>query len=368
MRTPVALALLVALATLTTSACTDDESGARTEQESTAVFHTALDLLPAKTELVRFVDRDAVDERLGVDRIESLRTAEDARAYAAADAKAEWGRTELAPFAVTMSRRGAFSELDVAWAARGVFTTEEGFDGWSLFRLQDSVDLDAVADAMVTAGYRETELDGHRRLTAPPTGGRGLVNGVYPAVALREVTFVPDEHLLVTGAATSVLDVLAAESEAVLDAGTFAEVTQQVPVVEYAEVRTAGAIDCAAPIVGVGKLSDTEVAAIREALGMSGLREPRPSALYVVGGDTPKGVTLLEFEDAATARADADLRAVWLKTGLDIVTRLSNSDLYTVTSLLATENLETVEWTYAGGPAPAVRAHQAGAGLAACAE
>jgi hypothetical protein len=365
-RTRVALVTLAALLSLTAAACTEDEPGEEQDDTTSAAFRTALDTFPADTELVRFVDRSAVDARLGVDRIESLEAPADARAYARADLAAEWGRTEIAPFAVTMSRRGAFSELDVQWAARGVVTTEAGFDGWSLFRLEEDADLGRIADALKTAGYVESDLAGHRHLTAPATGRDGLVDGVYPAGALHEVTFVPEEHLLVTGTATPVLDVLTGRTKSLLDAGTFDEVSSQVPVVEYAELRAAAAIDCAAPIVGTGTLTAAELTAIQAALGMTGLQKPVTSALYVVGDETPRGVTLLEFADSATAREDADVRAAWLKAGRDVVTRLQNSDLYTVSNLVAAENLETVEWTYAENPAPAVRAHQSGAGAGAC--
>lgn len=349
------------------TACSAGSSGAGEEpRQPENTVQSALAVLPAETELVRFVDRGLVARRLGVDGVTSLGERSQARAYAAASRKAEWGATEIGFHAAVMSERGAFSELDVTWAARGVVTTEEGFDGWSVFALEDSVDLDRVADAMVAAGYSESEVDGHRHLTAPAPRRGGLVGGAYPWAVLREVTVVPDRQLLVTGDPGPVLDVLGARAESAYDAGGFAEVTAQLPSVEYAELRSAAAIDCAAPIRGNGEPTPVQVTAIQAALGMTGLGRPRTTALFVAGEDRPRAVTMLEFADAEAARADAAARAVWLTQGLDIVTRLRNGTLYTIRSQVADGSLVTVEWTYGSNLAAAVRAHQAGAGVAAC--
>lgn len=367
-----ALALLLSVVLSGLVGCSDgdgdgDEDGGDGELRSpVGTVQEALDLFPADTELVRVVDRSLVTARLGVDDVETMDPPAVAREYAAAIGRAEWGQTELGYHVQVMSRRGAFSELDVTWAARGVTSTPKGFDGASVFALDDDVDLGAVADALVEAGYTEDELAGHRHFTAPLPKRRGLVDGVYPYAVLQQVTVVPDRHLLVTGRAQPMLDVLAGRAESAYDRGAFTEITAQVDQVEYAELRTGGAIDCAAPIRGDGQPSAAEVAAIQEALGMTGLGRPRTTALYVAGEADPRGVTLLEFADAAAARADAQARATWLTAGLDVVTRLTNGTLYDIRSQVADEDTVTVEWTYGENLAPAVRAHQSGAGVAAC--
>jgi hypothetical protein len=372
LRTMAALASLALVAT----ACSDDGGEATPAPEQPAgPLADALATLPASTELVRFVDRTEAEARLGIDDLEALDSPAAVKEYEGARMSAEWAFSELGGFAEEMSTKGAFSELDVQWEARGALPDEKGrLDGWAVFRLEDELDLDAVADAMVEAGYTERELDGRRHLTAPAPDKAGMVDGTYPFGLLDRVTVVPDEHLLVTGGAGPVLDVLDGTGPSLADDGKLAEVAQPAPGVEHAELRTAVATDCSAPLAGAEEVAPATLKGAWTALGMDGLRKPEASALYVVTSEeesTPpvRGVTLLQFADEATAAADAEARSAWLLEGTDQVTRLSMRQLYTpVGEVVVDGSRVAVEWTYGRNMAAGVRAHQAGAGIASCAE
>lgn len=328
----------------------------------------ALDSLPAETGLVRFVDRATVAARLGVDDLTGLETAADREAYDAAAAQAEWGVTEIGPWTAAMSRAGGFSELDLLWAARGVQREGASLDGWSVFRLEDSVNLGRVASALTSAGFTESEVAGYRRLAAPPTSDTGLVEDTYPATVLASVTLVPEAHLLVTGDPLPVLDVLSGAQPSLGDEGTFGELAANLPAVEYAELRTAGVLDCAAPLqTGKRPLTAAEIARRQQALGLGALGRPDRTALFVaVTGEQTRAVTLLQFADSESARSDAAARAAYLSKGIDPRTGQPTSDLYSIDAFTVEGDLETIEWSAPGGPAPGVRAHQAGAGVAVC--
>lgn len=369
-----ALAALACVAILAT-ACSDDGGDAPAPEQPAGPLADALAALPASTELVRFVDRTEAATRLGIDDLEALDSPEAVRQYEDARISAEWAFSELGGFAEEMSTTGAFSELDVQWEARGALPDEKGrLDGWAVFRLADDVDLDAVADAMVGAGYTEDELSGRRHLTAPAPDQDGMVDGTYPFGLLDRVTLLPEEHLLVTGGAAPVLDVLDDKTPSLADDDKLADVAQPAPGVEYAELRTAATIDCRAPLAGSQKVAPETLKGAWAALGMEGLRKPEASALYVVTSDDEeappvRGVTLLQFGDAEAASADARARSAWLRQGTDQVTRLPMRQLYTpVGELVVDGSRVAIEWTYGRNMSAGVRAHQAGAGIASCAE
>lgn len=360
----VVAAIVVALSA---ASCTGDDSPSAEQPELTGNLADALDSLPAGTELVRFVDRDLATQRLGVDGVDSLADDAAVAAYEEKVRSAEWATTELGSWVVAMSRAGGFSDLDVRWAARGGVGEPGRLDGWSLFAMDKELDLDTVAEALLTAGYTESAVDGHRQLTAPTPTDSALVDGVYPYYVLQQVTLVPERHLLVTGKAASVLDVVAGDEPSLLDASTFTPLVEDVPPVEYAELRSRSVTDCAAPIRGTGTMTPDALAAIRQTLGMEGLGTPESTAVLVAAPDgEPRAVTLLRFADEAAAAADAKARATYLSVGLDMVTRERNAELYDVTSLLAEGDIVTAEWAYTGGIGPGVRASQAGAGTVAC--
>jgi len=323
---------------------------------------------------VRFVDRTDAATRLGLDELEALDSPQAVKEYDAARMKAEWAFTELGGFAEVMSTRGAFSELDVQWEARGAQPARKGrLDGWAVFRLEDRVDLDAVADAMVKAGYREDELGGRRHLTAPAPDDDGMVDGVYPFGLLDRVTVLPEEHLLVTGSAQPVLDVVDGDSASLRDSGKLADVAEPAEGIEHAELRTAETIDCAAPLSGGRKVPESTLRGAWSTLGMDGLRKPEGTALYVVTSDQTdkppvRGVTMLEFADTATAQADAEARSAWLENGTDQVTRLPMAQLYSPIGQVVDASRVAIEWTYGDNLAAGVRAHWEGAGVASCAE
>lgn len=379
MRIPTHVLAALAGATLLSPAlvsCTDDAKEERGPAAPDGPLAEALDTLPASTQLVRFVNREVAAGRVGIGDVESLAGATEQAAYEEALGANSWAFTEIGGFATVMDTKGAFSELDVVWEARGAQPNKEGrLDGWAVFRMEETLDLATVAASLLEVGYTESQLGGQRHFTAPPAGTQNMVGGIYPAGIFGRVTLLPDQHLIVTGAAQPVLDVVLAKGESLFDKGTFAEVAEQSPGLEYAELRAAATIDCVGALPGARDLEPEVLTGVFTQLGMTGLTKPRTSALYVVAADaddkgTPplRGVTVLEFADEKAARADAEARQGYVSGGIDQITRLPMAQLYTPVAQTVDGSRSSIEWTYSGDLGSGVLAHQTGAGVASCTE
>ena len=164
----------------------------------------------ADAEVVRYLDRAGAARQLGL--------GSDVDEYLAALQDAPWIATRLAT-TVALSEDAPFSELDVDWWASVEVDVGEGAP-LNVYRLDDDVDLGAVADALADAGLEESTLGGHRRFKVGPEvpiDETGMVDGM-PVQGLPDVTVLEDAHLLVVGAEPErVVDVVEGEADALAD-------------------------------------------------------------------------------------------------------------------------------------------------------
>ncbi len=152
----------------------------------------AAEVLPADAEVVRYLDRAGAARQLGL--------GSDVDEYLAALQDAPWIATPLAT-TVAVSEDAPFGELDVDWWASVEVDVGEGAP-LNVYRLDDDVDLGAVADALADAGLEESTLGEHRRFKVGPDvpiDETGMVDGI-PVQGLPDVTVLEDAHLLVVGA------------------------------------------------------------------------------------------------------------------------------------------------------------------------
>ena len=176
--------------------------------------------MPADATAVEVVDRAAAAERIGADA-DTGDSADDIRDYAQQMVeKAPWGGTELDQWVVPMNEGdAAFTALDVE---RQVTFSVDGGALTKVWQVDDDLDLGDLVTDLEGSGFEAEEAGGATTFTgdlglADPT--TQLVDGKYPVVSFREVTVVPDEHLVVAGPADAVLAVLGGDQESLADAG-----------------------------------------------------------------------------------------------------------------------------------------------------
>lgn len=260
--------------------------------------------------------------------------------------------TELSQYVGPM-QDAAFSDLDVRWQVQG-FAPDEPV--WTAWKLDDDIDLGDVGDDLVDAGYEEDEVDGLRHFTievaaADPTDQ--TFDGRYP-IALRDVTLVPDEQLVVaTPDADEVAGVIEGDDDTVADDDALDSVVGAVSDVEFASLQR-GDETCALSAV---RLTPQVLEALRGA-GLAELGAPEAKGLFLAGDDAAVS-SVLSFADADEAGADAEARATYLRDGSSLVTAQPYSELGDF-EVAQDGELVTVEADYDGGPRTAVNAAQAG--------
>ncbi len=201
----------------------------------------ALELVPGEATFVTITHRQASAERLGVDDIGTGADQTDLDRYIDAAVDSDFlASTRFATYLVPMSEEAAFSELDVVWEA--VATSDERTFG-RIYKMSDDLDLDAVGDDLVDAGYQEDEISGHRHLfledLSTDTEFDGMI-GPYPGADMAGVVLVPDEHLMFVSNVADELelsvDVLEDDQDSATDAGTFEDVLDDADEPEYAQL------------------------------------------------------------------------------------------------------------------------------------
>lgn len=302
--------------------------------------------LPADTTRVDFVDRAAIAERLGVDDVGDDATRQELEEYVKAFQDAP-GATELAPWLSSMVRDAAFSDLDVEWEATAGFGDATSV----VWKVSDDLDLDAVADDLLDAGYDESGSGEARVFEAgdvKDTGETGLFGDRYP-VQMYRVAVVPDEHLVISGGGLEeVVDAVLDDADSLADDGGFDDLLELAP--EPDDLETAALRDgdaaCAAP-VGGGRAPSTD-----------GLGTPEGAALFTSGDAEPVLGALL-FADEAAAEADAEARASYLEEFAEFYDLDLDLDVSTDGEAVLVE-------TDAANAQPAVRALERAEGPLAC--
>lgn len=251
----------------------------------------ALEYLPANATTVLFVDRAAMDERLGLDDLATGASEDELSEWAEAQADEGYG-TELSPWLQVM-QAAAFSDLDVEWEASGT----SGDDGRvRVWKLDDDVDFGAVADDLEDAGY-ERSTSGDVELfenSLENADGSGLHGGRYPA-QMGSFALVPDEHLVLSGAVELAIDVANDDEDSLSDEGSFADLLDHAPAgdLEYAGLTIE-------PLCGAGARITPEQAADT----YQGIGHPDGGLALFAGPDAVTAVRL--FGDGDDAESDAE--------------------------------------------------------------
>ncbi len=330
----------------------------------------AAEVMPADTGVVRFLDRDAAAERLGVDDIGHGASSAELREYVDAVVASQWTGTPLSLYLQVM-QEAPFSELDVDWWA----SVEVGEPGAAppvnVYRMDDGLDLGEVADALADAGFEESDQDGNRRFTAEAdlADDTGLVDGELPWAELLDVTVVEEQHLLVVGSeSAAVLDVVSGDADSLADDDGLAALRERTESPEYALVFLGQDAGCAGQVErALGGATPEIMERVREDLGLDDLGSPDARGLFVVPdaeGDGASAVAVLTFGSGDEAEADAEARESTLQNGSDPVTRTPYSDILEVESVQAEDDVVIVET--GADPAQVLQASDNGFGPLAC--
>ena len=354
-----ALATTALLLTAATS-CGDDSEGGGGTGGGSGAGPDALSLVPADATSVEVVERAAAAERIGADA-QTGDSADDIADYAQQMAeKAPWGGTELDQWVVPMNEGGAaFTALDVE---RQVTFSSGGGALTKVWQVGDDVDLDALATDLDKSGFESGEADGATTFTADlgladPT--TQLVDGKYPVVSFREVTVVPDEHLVVAGPAEAVLAVVSGDEESVADTGGPDGVIGSLGDAEFLSLTSGDAVLCAPAQAPPGALDDS---------GLDALETPEQVAFAITGeGSVAASVTdTFAFPDAETAEADAEARETYLDEGTSLKTREPIADLLDGVEVSTSGSVETVDYTFSDGAGRALLMHRTQDVVSAC--
>ncbi|MDO9455378.1 hypothetical protein [Nocardioides sp.] len=265
----------------------------------------ALAVVPADATTVQFVDRRAVAERL---RIEDARPEE----YLDAVGDDAVGGTDLLTSLTTMAAGAVFDERDVTWSV----TAEVDQSGFSVYRLSDDVDLDALGDDLVEIGLSEDDARGGRRhfsgVPSEISDVTGLVGGVYPA-GFYDVTLDSEDHLVLLGSdvVDSVLETVDGEAGSLADVEAVGELLSDGP----ADPDDAGdaelvlvdrQLEC---LPRDSRLTPEDLERFDEQT-----RDlPRPLALsYVVSDGARATAGRLSFTDEESAETDLETRRAYL--------------------------------------------------------
>lgn len=300
------------LATLTTllAACSGGGGGGGLQD--------ALDLAPAGAARIDFRDRAGLSERLDIPEDADA----DAYVDAIIDGRRVGGTTELTAYVETMAEGGALiDDRDVVWELSG--SVEEG--GFTVYRVEDDVDLDALLDDLVSAGLAESEIVGRRRASGELTEVVDPYNFIndrsYPFF-FRDTTIDTDEHLVILGDATeAILETLDGERDSVADAGTFDDLLAGADDAELVSVFTG-------PFACNDRQTDDADVPPELAAQLDDLGRPVQVASLVTG-EAPDVSARLEFDDEDVAERDLDARRTFLAEGTSLLTREPFTERFT---------------------------------------
>lgn len=273
----------------------------------------ALEYLPADASTVTFVDRAAVMERLDLEDVDGDASSDDMENYLKTLAEDGAALTQLDSYANVMAGDAAFSAFDVLWEA----TSSADDQRVVVWKLDDEVDFDKVADDLEDAGYERSGSKDHPRFSAAmaDAGETGLIGDRYPA-SLLELALVPDEHLVVSGDVDAALDVVTDDADSLSDKGSFDDLLDRAPSqddLEFAAMKVEVRCD------GGGRMSPAQIEALKAQAGTLGT--PKSIGLYVEPDERVTVARLFGGEDDAKAEAkglEDYLEESGKQTGLDV--------------------------------------------------
>ena len=258
----------------------------------------ALEVVPSSVDRVIFFDRAAAVERLDIEELEEDPSEEELHSYLEEVRELPYF-TELDSSLVQMLETAPFSAQDVEWEVAAY----EGDDGFGrVWKMNDDLDLDDVADELVDAGFEEESGEG-RTLSIDL---EEIGEDERYLFSMQTVTLLRDDHLIVTGPlADDVLDVIADDADSAVDDDTFEDLVDSTDDVEVAQMarddKACQAID---------RLSPEQL----EASGIDELGHPEETGFFV-HGDKADVRSVLLFDDEDAAEEDAEAREEFLADG-----------------------------------------------------
>ncbi len=261
-----------------------------------------------------------------------------------------------------MNAQGAtFTASDVNWSASVGFGSATIAPSIELFGMDAAIDLDRVADDMVDAGWRDSEIEGGRLLEVNFTEVDRLTQmmGAYPATSVgltSELVLLPDEHLMVTGDYERVLDVVAGDSDSLRAADDVGQLLGADEDPEYVHLARGGEIcaDIGSWLLGRRPSPDFLDELRQEKAGLS-TPTAAASLVFADGGKVTTTSRLL-FADEGAAVDDKQARTTYLRVGESFQTGEPIADRLTVDSISVEGRVETITYTLDQGPAATVLA------------
>lgn len=324
----------------------------------------ALEYLPADTFAVRFSDRAAMAERLGVDGVDPRDVSEgDVDDYTEAltdQARTAVASTRLTEY-VSAMRDAPLNDFDVVWEAFATWgDADDRTGGATVWKVGDDVDFDALADDLVDKGFGEETVGDHAVFTADSSlvGPEGAIGATYPPFLLN-VLLDEDEQIVATAVQAEALDdlaeVISDDADSLADDESMdhlLQVSDDDP--ELAWVTTDGAGVCPAqPLVPEGHHDQ-----------YADLGRPEARA-FLVSGDEAEVVLALDYENGNDAEDDLEARQTLVDEGVDPTTADPFDELGDFT-FERHGDLLVIDQDFDGGPLAAARAEQSGGGPGSC--
>lgn len=348
-----ALVMMLAVAVIAALLVANSDSST----ESAGSAQEALGYLPIDASSVEIRDQRLAEQRLGIDSVET--GADDAQIehYLTQARDNPSTYSSLTPYLSTMNDAGAaFTALDVDWSASVVAGSLASSSHLELYGMDAGLDLNGVADNMVDAGWRASDVAGGQHLEVdvsdldPQTG----LAGGYPG-RMAQLVLLPDEHLMVTGDYEGVLAVIAGDSEPLRAADEVSRLLAADESPEYLHLTRGGAACVGAAVQTLGeRISPELLAQLRQS---TSLATPTATAsLAFVDGAEVTTTSRLLFGNESQAADDKDARATYLREGTSVITRQPIADLLTVESVTVDGSIETITYTFERGLAGMVSA------------
>ena len=326
----------------------------------------AFEYLPADTYQVRFADRAAMAERLGIDDIDPRDVSDsDIDDYVepqlTEDAVVS---TAITPYLEAM-KDAPLNDFDIEWQADATWGDDPGSPTGSAFvwKVGDDVDFDALAEDLEDKGYDKGsagDLPTYSVDLSEADPETGLVGGVYPLPML-DVLLDEDDQIVAAGVGSAdslsdIADVIADDADSLADDGGMDDLVEAAdgdP--ELAWLTIAGPSLCP----GLGRPLPKDIRHEYADLG-----RPESRALFI-SGDDPEALLALQYGSEDQAKDDLEAREALVDEGVDIQTRTSFDELGDF-SFEQDGDLLLIEEDFDGGPAQAARAERSGGGPGVC--
>ncbi len=315
----------------------------------------ALGYIPSDATRVEIRAQQEIEQRLGIDDVDTGADEAQIDRYLEKAVDNPFIQNRFTEYLPIMNEQGAaFTALDVNWSASVAFGSVTLSPGIELFGMDAAIELDQVADDMVDAGWRDSEIEGGRLLEVNIAELDPLtrMRGAYPATSVgltAEVVVLPNEHLMVTGDYERVLDVVAGDSDSLQAADDVSELLGADEDPEYVHLARGGELcaDVVSRLLG-SRPSPELLDKIRQE--GAGLATPTATAsLVLADGDGVTTTSRLLFADADEAADDKEARERYLRDGTSFVTRTPIADRLTVDSITVDGTVETITYTLKAG-------------------